>query len=61
MMRVLRILGMILFLVGAVVGLLDLLDVWNISKLNNPFYGALSLMILGISLTFFTQAKEAPR
>ncbi len=58
-MRMLRILGMVLFLVGAVVGLLDLLDVLHINNLDNPFYGALTLMILGISLTFFTQAKEA--
>ncbi len=55
----LRILGMILFLFGATVGLLDLLDVIRLERIDNPFYGALTLMILGISMTFFTQAKEA--
>ena len=55
----LRISGMILFLFGAVVGLLDLLDLLHLKNIDNPFYGALTLMILGISLTFFTQAKEA--
>ena len=55
----LRILGMILFLFGAIVGLLDLLDVIHLQSIDNPFYGALTLMILGISMTFFTQAKEA--
>ncbi len=50
---------MILFLFGATVGLLDLLDVIHLQRIDNPFYGALTLMILGISLTFFTQTEEA--
>ncbi len=57
-MRIVRAVGMIMFIVGAIIAILDLLNVILLQSIDNPFYGALILMILGISLTFFTQAKE---
>ncbi len=55
-MNTLRVLGMVLFIVGAVLAILDLLDVIGWEFKANPFYIALGLMIVGISLTFRSQA-----
>ncbi|MCB0685688.1 MAG: hypothetical protein KDC53_04160 [Saprospiraceae bacterium] len=57
-MRSLRFIGLFLFIVGAVVAILDLLDVIQVAKRDNPFYGALALMIAGISLTFLSQSRD---
>lgn len=57
-MRSLRIIGLFLFISGAVIAILDLLDMIQVSRRDNPFYGALALMIAGISLTFLSQSSE---
>ena len=60
-MRAVRIFGLIMFLFGATVGLLDLLDLVKAAHIGNSFYLALILMVVGISLTFFTPPKEEVR
>ena len=57
-MRSLRIIGLFLFISGAVIAILDLLDMIQVARMDNPFYGALALMIAGISLTFLSQSSE---
>ena len=57
-MRSLRLIGLFLFIVGAIVAIVDLLDMIQVAKRDGPFYGALALMIAGISLTFLTQSSE---
>ncbi|MCB0664602.1 MAG: hypothetical protein KDC80_02215 [Saprospiraceae bacterium] len=57
-MRSLRIIGLFLFISGAVIAILDLLDMIQVARRDNPFYGALALMIAGISLTFLSQSSE---
>lgn len=57
-MRSLRFIGLFLFIMGAVVAILDLLDLIQMARIDNPFYGALALMIAGISLTFLSQSSE---
>ncbi len=60
-MNTLRVLGMVLFIVGAALAILDLLDVIGVEFNANPFYIALGLMIIGISLTFKSQAVKQSR
>jgi hypothetical protein len=57
-MRILRGVGLILFILGAIVAILDLLDMIQLGRSDNPFYGALALMVAGISLTFLSQSGE---
>ncbi len=57
-MKYLWIIGLLLFIIGAAIGIMDLLDVIVLDSRNNPFYGALSLMIAGICFTFLSQARE---
>lgn len=60
-MNTLRVLGMVLFIVGAALAILDLLDVVGVEFDANPFYLALGLMIIGISLTFKSQVVRQSR
>ncbi len=57
-MKSLRLIGLILFILGAVVAVLDLLDMFEMARRDNPFYGALALMIAGISLSFLSQGSD---
>ena len=57
-MRTLLILGVAIFIIGSIVAILDLLDVFPLPFLDHPFSGALALMILGISMIFIAQARE---
>ena len=57
-MRSIRAIGLVLFILGAGVAIVDLLDVIEVAQRDNPFYGALALMIAGISLTFLSQARD---
>jgi hypothetical protein len=57
-MRSIRAIGLVLFILGAGVAIIDLLDMIEVAKRDNPFYGALALMIAGISLTFLSQAGD---
>ena len=57
-MRLLRGVGLIIFIFGAIVAILDLLDMIKLGSNDNPFYGALALMVAGICLTFFSQSNE---
>lgn len=60
-MNTLRVLGMVLFIVGAALAILDLLDIVGVEFDANPFYLALGLMIIGISLTFKSQVVKQSR
>ena len=51
--------GYLLFIVGAFMGILDLLNALPGENVINPFYGALALMIAGIALVRFDQAGES--
>ncbi|MBK8502498.1 MAG: hypothetical protein IPL46_09940 [Saprospiraceae bacterium] len=57
-MRSIRAIGLVLFILGAGVAIVDLLDMIEVAKRDNPFYGALALMIAGISLTFLSQTGD---
>jgi hypothetical protein len=57
-MRTLLISGVAIFIIGSIVAILDLLDIFPIPFLDHPFSGALALMILGISMIFIAQARE---
>lgn len=57
-MNTLRILGLVLFVLGAILAILDLLDIVTFRQFGNPFYIALGLMIIGITMTFKAQVQE---
>ncbi|NND32899.1 MAG: hypothetical protein HKN76_09930 [Saprospiraceae bacterium] len=57
-MSILRGIGLILFIFGAIIAILDLLDMIRLGGNDNPFYGALALMVAGICLTFLSQSGE---
>lgn len=57
-MKSIRLIGLVLFILGAGVAIVDLLDMIQVARRDNPFYGALALMIAGISLTFLSQGRE---
>ena len=57
-MKTLLMLGVGIFITGAIVAILDLLEVFTISWLHQSFPGALALMIIGITIIFFAQARD---
>ena len=57
-MKTSLVVGMVLFVVGAALAIFDLLDIIGVDFVANPFYIALALMILGISLTFRSQPNN---
>lgn len=57
-MKMIRATGLVLFILGAIIGIMDLLDVIQLGSSNNPFYGSLALMIAGICLTFLSQIGD---
>ena len=56
--RILFSLGLGLFLIGAVVGILDILGIYRIPGLDNPVAGALGLSLVGLSLMMLVRARE---
>ena len=57
-MKLLRGLAMLLVVVVAILAIVDLMDSAVVRQLDDPFTGALALMLLGIGLAFFLQKKN---
>ncbi len=57
-MKFWRFLAMVVFVLGAVIAILDLLNIPMVSRLENPFSIALIFMISGIVIAFLLQAKK---
>jgi len=59
-MRVIRGFGLVLFVLGAVLAISDLLDMVDFASHDSPFYGALALIIAGIGLRFLGKVRQDP-
>jgi len=57
-MRVIRGFGLVLFVLGAIIAIIDLLDMFDFASHDRPFYGALALIIAGIGLRFLGNVSQ---